>query len=110
MKKLRSLPELRDAVWDWVREFRDEGPYAEDVEALGKYLKRVVGEEGDMGKAVAVAKWLGWVLGEEFEDVIVGTGDAVNGRAREKWKGAFENVKLAVLSAVKERGLGSVEF
>ena len=101
---------MRDAVWDWVREFKDDGPYAEDVEALGKYLKRVVKEEGDMGKAVAVTKWLGWVLSEEFEDVIVGAEDAGNGRAREKWMGASENVKLAVLSAVEERGLGGVEF
>lgn len=110
LKKLSSLPELRDAVWDWVREFRDEGPYAEDVEALGKYLRRVVREEGDMGKAVAAVKWLDWVLGEEFEDVVVGERTDGNGRARDRWMSALENVQVVVQSAVKEKGLGGVEF
>lgn len=100
-QKLTSLPQLRDAVSEWIREFKEEGPYVEDVDALVKYLGRVVKEEGDMDKAVSVVRWFGWVLGEELE--------SVEAEAKGKWNDALERVKGGVTGAIRERGLGSVD-
>ncbi|KAF2650515.1 DNA repair protein [Lophiostoma macrostomum CBS 122681] len=97
--------DLRGAIREWVDEFRDEGPYGEDAGALGKYLGRVVLEERDLGKAVGVLKWLGWVVSElEFTDE---DEDEEEG-GREKWDAALEMVKDGVREAAAERGLGSV--
>ena len=95
-QKFSQLPELREAISAWFEEFRGEGPYAEDVDALIKYLKRVVGEEGDMEKAVSVVRWLGWIVDEADE--------------KKSWTGAVMKVQDGVQEAVKERGLGKVEF
>jgi DNA repair protein REV1 len=100
-RKLTSLPELREAISEWAQEFRGEGPYREDTEALCKYIGRVVGEEGDMAKAVGAVKWLGWVVEEELCE---------EGDAREKWAEALQMVKEDVQRAVKERGLGGVKL
>lgn len=83
----------------------------EDVEALVGYVRRVVGEEGDMGKAVGVGRWLGWVVGEGF----AGEGkDGGEGGGRDKGRGAWERavgrVEAGVQEAVRARGLGAVEF
>lgn len=105
-RKLSSLEELREAASAWFEEFRDEGPYEEDVEALVRYLKRVVGEEGDMAKAVAVVRWLEWVVGEGVDG---GDGGKVwEGKA--KWEGTVRKVEEGVQEAVEERGLGRVVF
>jgi DNA repair protein REV1 len=98
-RKLSALPELRDAISEWVREFKDEGPYSEDTAALGRYLGRVVNDERDMGKAVAAVKWFVWVVEEE-----VGEGE------RGTWDSAIEVLKGAVRDAVEERGLADVDF
>lgn len=102
MRKLSELSELRTAVKAWYREFSDEGPYEEDVAALVKYLGAVVLEEMDMAKAVAVAKWLAWVV-DEGEEELDEQVDAA-------WKQAVDTVKEGVRSAVQGRGLGSVDF
>ncbi|MCJ1450826.1 deoxycytidyl transferase [Mycoblastus sanguinarius] len=94
--KYSSLPELREAISAWFDEFREEGPYKEDVDALVKYLGKVVIEERDLDKAVSVGKWLGWVIDE-------GGNGAV-------WGEAISEVKDGVQDAVKERGLGRVDF
>ena len=39
---MSELPELRDLISRWFKEFRDEGPTEEDVELLGVYLQKVV--------------------------------------------------------------------
>ena len=103
-RKFTQLPELRGAISSWFDEFRDEGPYAEDVDALVKYLGRVVGEEGDMEKAVSVGRWVGWVVDEGVGD---GGGEV---RGDEVWKEAVGRVQEGVQRAVEERGLGRVEF
>ncbi|KAL8636118.1 MAG: hypothetical protein Q9228_006450, partial [Teloschistes exilis] len=95
-QKLSALPDLREAMRAWVDEFRDEAPFAEDVEALVKYVQRVVKEEKDMGKAVGVVRWLVWLVGE--------AGGAV-GRY---WAGAMARIEAGVQEAVRERGLGEV--
>lgn len=95
-KKFSTLPELREAVSAWVEEFREEGPYGEDVGALVAYLERVVGEERDMAKAVGVGSWLGWVVDEVVEGGV--------------WGEAVERVRRGVQEAVRARGLGEVVF
>lgn len=98
MQKLSSLLDLREAVSAWHDEFRAEGPYAEDVDALGRYLGSVVTEERDMAKAVSVIKWLEWVVEED------GRG------ATTKWTKAIDAAKLCVSTAVQERQLGPLDF
>lgn len=116
-RKLTRLPELREAVSEWYEAFKEEGPYREDVVALGKYLKSVVGEEGDMAKAVAVVRWMEWVFddtaggaqaqleekpGDGFRNSLGGTQSSM------KWIEALEIAKEHVREAVKARGLGNV--
>ncbi|KAF1995024.1 DNA repair protein [Amniculicola lignicola CBS 123094] len=99
VKKLSAEKELRPALRAWVEEFRDEGPYREDVEALVKYLRRVVVEERDLGKAVGLVEWFGWVVGE-VEGLEEGG----------VWDDALLKVKEGVRAAGRERGLGDVRF
>ncbi|KAI9775720.1 MAG: deoxycytidyl transferase [Geoglossum umbratile] len=101
-QKLSSLPELRDVILAWHEEFRAEGPYEEDVEALNKYLRRVVCEERNLAKAGAVVRWLGWVVGNGDDDVE--NEKALHGK--EAWEMALHRTEEAVQAAVKERGLG----
>ncbi|KAK5168792.1 deoxycytidyl transferase [Saxophila tyrrhenica] len=100
-RKFTELPDLRQAVKDWYSEFADEGPYGEDVEALVGYLRDVVVVERDLGKAVAVVRWVGWVIEE---------GDNVGEVAREGWEKAVERVREGVQAAARERGMGTVDF
>lgn len=111
-RKLTSLPDLRDVLSAWVDEFAQEGPYEEDVAALAKYLGRVVGEEGDLAKAVAGAKWLAWVIQEKGGDERDRRVDAESeaDRGMREWRKALNIVQDAVQDAVKARGLGKVAF
>ncbi|KAL1632081.1 deoxycytidyl transferase [Neofusicoccum ribis] len=89
---------------EWMREFRDDGPYREDVDALGAYLTKVVLEERDLDKAVGLAKWFAWVVGDSF-------GSSSGGiRGKVKWEDAVSKVKEIVQEAVAERGLGAVKI
>jgi DNA repair protein REV1 len=99
-QKLSEEPDLRAAMRDWVTEFADEGPYPEDVVALGKYLGKLVSEERDLRKAVGVVKWLQWVIGESGDE----------GMEMERWEDAVERVKVGVCRAARARGLGVVSF
>lgn len=94
--KLSALPDLREAASAWFEEFKDEGPYDEDVDALVLYLRRVILEEKDMAKAVGVVRWLRWVVDQ-------GGGEGV-------WKVALERVEEGVQDSVVERGLGRLAF
>ncbi len=107
--KLSALPELRDAVSAWYKEFVDDGPYSEDVEALVRYLGRVVVEERDMSKAVALVKWLGWVVDQGGGSSGGGEGEGQE-QGRAAWREALETVRDGVQDAVRQRGLGGVEF
>ena len=98
-KKLSSLEDLREAMSLWYEEFKEEGPYGEDVDALGRYLTSVVQEEGDMGKAVSVVKWLVWVM-EGSSQVPI---DA-------RWISALDRIREFVRKAVMGRGLGNVDL
>jgi len=106
-RKLSSLNELREALSAWFREFEVEGPYAEDVHALGRYLQSVVKEEGDMNKAVGVVRWMAWLVVESRE---MGGDGFSEGRQKisEKWAQALESTREVVKEAVEARGLGTV--
>lgn len=102
-RKLSALPELREALSAWIGDFKNDGPYSEDVEALGRYLKTVVGEEGDMAKAVGVVKWMEWLVVESRD---TDAAPAMSG----KWSRALEKTREVVREAVEARGLGSVHL
>ncbi|KAF2445423.1 hypothetical protein P171DRAFT_358398, partial [Karstenula rhodostoma CBS 690.94] len=102
MNKLHDKHDLRLALKDWIREFGEEGPYEEDVGALAKYLGRVVTEERDMFKAVAVVKWFEWIIGD--------FADADARFEKKRWEEALGSVKDGVQMAAAERGLGEVRF
>ncbi|ETI19282.1 hypothetical protein G647_09114 [Cladophialophora carrionii CBS 160.54] len=102
-RKLSSLPELRDAISAWVKEFSvdGDGPDSEDVTALSEYLCKVVSVERDMAKAVAVVNWLGMLLDHEKFD----TEDT-----HLAWEKALAVLKRDVQHAITERGLPRVVF
>ncbi len=137
-QRLSSLPELRGAVAGWVAGFAgdgDDGPYAEDVAALAKYLGRVVREGREMHKAVALVKWLAWVVDDYRVVAVLPAAATAAGKeekeekgeaeaegeaavppkvmtqpAKDGWLRALKTVSDAVQAAVRERGLGPVDF
>ena len=102
-RKLSSLPDLRDAMDAWVAEFSEgnEGPYDEDVKALGQYLGRVIEEEGDMEKATSILNWLEHVLDAQklSSDIL-----------RKAWDHSVETLKQHAQDAVEARGLPPLRF
>lgn len=103
LQKLSSLPELRNVVSAWVREFSadGEGPETEDISALSEYLSKVVCVERDMAKATAVVNWLGLVI--EYEHFGLEN-------VRQSWEKALATLKSDVQTAVVSRGLPQVVF
>jgi DNA repair protein REV1 len=97
---LSALPELRETISEWYKEFRDEGPHDEDVKAMERYLRRVILEEKNIAKAVDVVKWIIWVIDDDEEEA----------KGKMAWKGALDGVEEQIQKAVKERGIGGVEF
>ena len=95
-----TVPELRDALTSWHREFAEDGPHLDDVAAMERYLKRVVLDERDMSKVVSLLRWLSWLI-EESEDDNEGT---------KAWAMALRGMKEKVQAAVKERGLGLLDI
>lgn len=94
-RKFTKLDDLRGAMNAWFGEFKDEGPYAEDVNALVKYLQTVIVEEADIHKATSLVKWLKWIIDE-------GGGNS--------WEKPIQRVEAGVQEAMKQRGLGSVQL
>ena len=106
MNKYSELEELRVVIQKWVREFSNEDPYPEDVDALASYLTAVILDERNMGKAVKVAKWLSWVVGQEVRSEQQETESV-----RKAWSEAVLKVKEDVQAAVKKRGgVGPVDL
>lgn len=108
-KKLSTLPELREALSQWYDSFKDGIPYEEDVMTLANYLKRVVVEEKDIAKAVAVANWLAWLVANESPSSPAGE-QAGEAAATHGWQKAVETVREELNSAARERGLAALEF
>ncbi|KAL0254919.1 deoxycytidyl transferase [Diplodia seriata] len=113
-RRLWQPEKLRGAMREWLHEFRDDGPYHEDVDALGVYLRKVVLEERDLDKAVGLVKWFEWMVREEF----IGGGDGQSGgdtqrpaiKGREGWEDTVAKVKGVVQESIAERGLGRVDL
>lgn len=92
--------ELRSTVQMWHAEFKDEGPHTEDVQALERYLRRVIVDERDLSKARSLVRWLAWLVEE----------DGATLRGQEIWRTALTDVKDSVQAAVLERGLGALDL
>jgi DNA repair protein REV1 len=99
-RELSTLPQLRDTLTAWYKEFAEDGPHPDDVAAMERYLRRVVLDERDMSKAVGLVRWLRWLI-EESDN---------NNEGTRAWTMALEGMKENVQSAVKERGLGLLEL
>ena len=97
-QKVSELPELRDLIHNWFKEFRDESPAEEDVELLGAYLRKVVLIEKDMRKAEAVVKWFRSCCRE------------TTGAAQDEWWAAGLRLVAHVNDACMERGVGDIDF
>ena len=104
--RLTELPDIRNSLANWFEEFKEDGPYPEDVDVLVTYLTRVVREERDMAKAISIIKWLWWMI-ENPQDDLPETRERPGINA---WKKVAIIVQEGVQGAVKERGLGAVEF
>lgn len=105
-KKLTTLPDLRKAMSAWFEEFKADGPFEEDVDALVDYLGKAVREEGDMAKAVGLGKWLWWTIKEAEESG--SESDCAPGTIG--WRTAALKVNEGIQDAVKQRGLGAVKI
>ncbi|KAH0034523.1 DNA repair protein, partial [Aureobasidium melanogenum] len=102
--KLTELPDLRKAVREWVKEFWDEVPYAEDTASLVTYLVAVVKQERDVDKAVKMVKWLDLMVEQEVLDKEVAED------VKEGWGQACVEAKRGVQDAIAARGLPEVDF
>ncbi|KAE9381701.1 DNA repair protein [Stipitochalara longipes BDJ] len=99
-RELSTLPQLRDTLTSWHREFAEDGPHPDDVAAMERYLRRVVLDERDMSKVVSLVRWLSWLI-EESDDENEGT---------RSWAMALDGMKEKVQAAVRERGLGLLDL
>ena len=101
-QRLSTLPELRGAISRWVVEFADDGPYDEDVDALARYVGKIIRDGRDLDKAVAVVRWLDWIRSDDDH--------GVRGKGVPGWTKAVDKVCGAVQNAVRARGLGPVDL
>lgn len=95
-----SLPEIKDMVDAWHSQTRKAGPHKRDIDVLERYLIKVIKEERDLSKAVALIKWLSVVVDQ----------DGVESRGRRAWKLAVSGIKVAMQAAVEERGLAPLQI
>ncbi|KAJ5266564.1 hypothetical protein N7478_009372 [Penicillium angulare] len=110
-QRLSALPDLRAAVREWHSAFLDHGPYGEDVEVMSTYLGRVIVDEKDIEKAVAVVRWLIWLIDEDN----VGRVPIDNQTPRSEqgivtWAEAIEMLHACVQTALEVRGMAPVDF
>ncbi|KAL7789433.1 hypothetical protein V8C37DRAFT_386507 [Trichoderma ceciliae] len=95
-----SSSEIKDMVDAWHSQTRKAGPHKRDVDVLERYLVKVIKEERDLNKAVALIKWLSVVIDQ----------DGVKSRGRRAWKLAVNGIKAAMQAAVEERGLAPLQI
>lgn len=100
-KSLSALPDLRNALKAWFLTFIEEGPDEADTAVLAEYLKAVVLDEKNLDKAVAIVKWMRWILEEGMDGFLIAT---------EAWDEALKTVEASVQSAAGTRGLTLVEL
>lgn len=130
---LTEVSDIRDRISQWFKDYKPDGPYEEDTEILCNYLRRVVLEEYDMAKAVAIVNWVAMVvkLGSADDDIGDDIQKGASGmvknssearqdanemsgaellRTSRVWHKTVKQLKDAVNQAVRERGLGDIEF
>ena len=56
---------LCDSIKEWCSTFETDCPYRDDVEAMSTYVRRVITEEEDVDKAVAVVRFLMGLVTED---------------------------------------------
>lgn len=99
--KLHDKNDLRLALKEWTSTF-NEGPYEEDVDALVKYLGKVVTDEKDLGKAISLVKWFEWI--------VVDFADRDQRFKKAKWSDTLSRVRDGIQIAAAVRGMGLVMF
>lgn len=103
---LSELPDLRDTVEEWHGAFASWGPFEEDVQVLCDYLRLVIVEEHDIDKAVAVARWLIWLVGENaYQGDRLGTSEPPSGQGLTSWTEAIGAIHANIQDALESRGL-----
>lgn len=100
-----TTSELRPTLQTWYCEFKQDGPHPDDVGAIERYLRRVTLDEKDMAKVVEIVNWLQWLIDDGNDN-----DKEIQGRGRLEWVAALNVIKDRVQEAVKEKGLGRLEF
>ncbi|KAL3419055.1 impB/mucB/samB family protein [Phlyctema vagabunda] len=109
-QNLSTLGELRETIKEWFREFQNEGPDAEDVGALERYLRRVVLDERDLGKVSGTCKWIAWLIDDAEETEAMDDTTTETGIGTRAWTTALKGIEARVQEAMKERGLGRLSL
>jgi len=97
--RVTDVKETKDLIKVWYEATRKEGPHKRDVVVLEKYVARVIKEERDMDKVRKLVRWL---------DLMV--EDGADGGGKQQWRNAVDEVKKAVYEAMRQRGLGEMDF
>lgn len=109
-QRLSHLPDLRDAVRSWHEAFAANGPYAEDVTSLCKYLSSVTLQEKDLDKAVSVVRWLMWLVADHLQQQ--GSEEPPGSRPEETitWEETIERMQHTIQEALTQRGMPLIDF
>ncbi|RKF65080.1 DNA repair protein REV1 [Erysiphe neolycopersici] len=112
--ELSSLPQLRETTSAWYAECDSDGPHPEDVAAMVRYLRRVVIDERDMAKVVGLIRWLDYLITEgcscNNDSGNSCSCDSKKNSSRNAWISAHNIIKDSIQLAVRERGLGKLDF
>lgn len=100
--QLTNLGSLQDSIQEWYSTFEDDGPYRDDVEAMGTYLRRVISEEEDVDKAVSVVRWLMWLACKNPN--LEPEAEAMT------WAGAIGILQEAIQSDLETKGIPAVDY
>lgn len=100
--QLTNSDGLQDSIQEWYATFEGDGPYRDDVEAMGTYLCRVISEEEDVEKAVSVVRWLMWLACKNPN--LEPEAEAMT------WAGAIGILQEAIQGALETEGLPVVDF
>ncbi|KAJ5184013.1 DNA repair protein Rev1 [Penicillium capsulatum] len=109
---LSEVSDLRNAVGEWHAAFASQGPFKEDVQVLCDYLHLVIIEEHDIDKAVSVARWLVWLVGEKDPQSDT-HGDFEPPSGQEdvtSWTEAIDTIHGNIQDALASRGLAPADL
>ena len=101
-QKRSSIADIRALITTWVKEYSDEGPHNEDVNAFCTYLTKVVHIERNITKAKSILQWL--LLQCEERSALTSNGLAP------EWDQALTKLNSNVQDACEARNMGSVKW